>query len=118
MTDRFDDACCGVCGRQATGYGYAPKARHNKTQPVLWVCDDLECLAIAKDTYDMKQEEFDRIESLASHEGGHALERFCDEIGKSDFREFTQQEFFEANRRFVASYRSALKIKLRDEPPF
>lgn len=114
IADRFDDMTCGVCARQATGLGYAPPSRSK----ILWLCDDPECIDIARNSYAMRQHDFNRIESLAAHEGGHALEAFCEEIGKSDFREFTQEEFFEANRRFIAGYRVALKVKLRDEAPF
>jgi hypothetical protein len=101
--DRFDDACCCVCARSAAGYGVTPEPRR---KPPIWVCDDVDCLQIARNTYDMKQADFTRIESLASHEG------------KTDFRDFTEAEFFEANRRFIAGYREALKVKLRDEVPF
>ncbi|GGE18305.1 hypothetical protein GCM10011390_41850 [Aureimonas endophytica] len=119
QVDRFDDTVCGVCAREATGIGYAPRSsRGTPDRPILWICDDPDCIEIARNSYDMRQEDFTRIESLASHEGGHALEAFCEEIGKFDFREFSQAEFFEANRRMVAGYRSALKIKLRDEAPF
>lgn len=112
--ERFDDALCGVCGRQATGYGYSPDMR----KKVLWVCDDDECLQIAKDSYGMKQDQFSRLESLAAQEGRRASEAFMDEIGVYDFRELTEAQACEFARRLVGGYRAALKGKLRDEAPF
>lgn len=66
----------------------------------------------------MKQREFSRLDSLAAIEAGHDVEAFCDEIGKTDFREMTEQEWDNLCRRFVAGYRDALQTKLRDEAPF
>ncbi|WP_156419993.1 hypothetical protein [Aureimonas sp. N4] len=117
--DRFDPAVCGVCARNATGHGYAPKWPYGRPPPKpIWLCDDPECIAIARNTYDMKQDEFDRLESLATVEAGHKLETYCDAIGKTDFAQFTQTEFEQAMREVVAEYRFAMKVKLRDEAPF
>lgn len=115
MIDRFDDAVCGCCGRTAVGFGYAPK-RFNAQ--VLWICDDLECLTIARDSYAMKQNEFTRIESLAAGAGGEEGGAFLDSIGKTDLATMSDAEWFEFCRRIVAGYRKALKTTLKDEAPF
>lgn len=114
MIERFDDAVCGCCGRSAEGYGYAPG--HGK--PVLWTCDDPDCLQTAKDSYAMKQDDFTRLESLAAQEGGTEGGEYLDQIGKSDLATLSIEEWAEFCRRVVAGYRKALKVKLKDEAPF
>ena len=114
MITRFNDALCGCCGRTATGFGYAPKTG----QTVLWVCDDVQCLQIAKDSYTMKQDQFTRLESLASGKGGDEGGQFLDGIGKTDLATLTPDEWFEFCRRIVAGYRKGLVQLLKDEAPF
>jgi hypothetical protein len=66
----------------------------------------------------IKQLEFSRLDSLATIEAGQELEQYCQSIGKSDLRELTQQEWDQALRVTIGSYRDALQTKLRDEAPF
>ncbi|MCW7544883.1 hypothetical protein N7I30_13835 [Aurantimonas litoralis] len=116
---RFDDQCCGVCARQAVGYGYAPKARWGQPAlPVMWVCEDPDCLAIARETYGMSSEDFNRIESLAAQEGLEQGKAFAISIGTADLADMTDAQRCEFARQVVAGYRTALKVKLRDEAPF
>ena len=114
MINRFEDAICGCCGRAATGFGYAPKTGRT----VLWVCDDPQCLQIAKDSYIMKQDQFSRLESLAAQKGGDEGGAYLDQIGKSDLATLTIDEWCEFNRRVVAGYRKALINDLKGEAPF
>lgn len=114
MINRFEDAVCGCCGRSATGFGYAPRTG----QSVLWVCDDPECLQLAKDSYAMKQDQFSRIESMAAGKGGEEGGAFLDDIGKTDLASLSPDEWFEFCRRIVAGYRKALKHDLKGEAPF
>lgn len=114
MITRFNDAICGCCGRAATGFGYAPRTG----QTVLWVCDDPQCLQLAKDTYTMKQEQFSRLESLAASKGGEEGGAFLDGIGKTDLATLTPDEWHEFCRRIVAGYRKALVEDLKGEAPF
>jgi len=65
MLERFDDSICAVCARRACGAGYSDWGR-GKKPPILWLCDDPDCIQIAKETYNMKQDEFSRIESLSA----------------------------------------------------
>lgn len=116
--DRFDGNCCGVCGRRAIGLGHAPDAYQNEKARIMWICDDQECIQIAKDTYSMKQDEFDRIERMALEDGQKAAEDYCDEIRIYDFRELSLAQAEEFSRRLVAGYRIALKTRLRNEAPF
>ncbi len=114
MIDRFDDHICAVCARTGAGFGYAPGSRMKP----LWTCDDFDCIPIAKSTYNMRQQEFTRLESLAAGEGGSEGGQFLDEIGVFDLRELTPDQFFEFNRRVVAGYRKKLVELLKDEAPF
>ncbi len=114
MINRFCDAVCGCCGRAATGFGYAPKTG----QPIIWVCDDPQCLQIAKDSYSMQQDKFSRIESLATGKGGEEGGQFLDDLGKTDLATLNEGEWFEFCRRIVAGYRKALIADLRNEVPF
>lgn len=112
--DRFDHTVCCNCARQATGYGYAP----DNLARVMWVCDDPECLQIAKSSYKMRQDQFTRIESAAAYVGFEAMCMYLAEIGKLDLNTLTTDEAFEAARRQVAGYRKALKDDLKNEAPF
>jgi hypothetical protein len=114
MITRFTDAVCGVCARSATGFGYAPQTG----QSILWVCDDPDCLQVAKDTYTMKQDQFSRLESLAAGKGGEDGGQFLDNIGKTDLATLSPDEWHEFCRRIVAGYRKALVTSLKDETPF
>ncbi|WLT09616.1 hypothetical protein RAM19_05660 [Bartonella apihabitans] len=117
MIDRFETAICGVCGRSAVGFGYCSNPGHHGSK-ILWVCDDPECLKIARDTYEMKQDDFSRLESLASGKGLDAGGAFLDEIKKTDLADLTKDEWFEFGRRIIAGYRRALKEDLKDYVPF
>jgi hypothetical protein len=114
MITRFNDALCGVCRRTATGFGYMPQ----NGQSILWVCDDPECLQVAKDSYTMKQETFTRLESLAAGKGGEEGGAYLDGIGKTDLAQLTPDEFFEFCRRVVAGYRAGLVELIKTEAPF
>lgn len=114
MITRFTDALCGCCSCTATGFGYAPRIG----QAVLWVCDDPQCLQLAKDSYTMKQDQFTRVESLAAGKGGEEGGEYLDGISKTDLAMLTPDEWFEFCRRIVAGYRKGLVELLKDEAPF
>jgi len=111
MIDRLETGLCAVCARREAGIGIQthPKLRHS---PFLWVCDDPDCLKIVTETARMRQDEFDRVESLAAVRGGDEAGQFLDQIGKSDMAKLTRAEWCEFCRRLVAGYRKALKTNL------
>jgi len=111
MVERHDEMICGVCARRATGVGYGDFKRFKKP-PILWLCDDPDCITIAKATYEMKQDEFNRLESLAAGKGGEEAGAFLEQIGKTDLALLNQAEWFEFCRRMIAGYRKALKAEL------
>jgi len=110
--DRFDGCACGVCARRATGIGVNAPCQ---TRHIMWLCDDPECIRIARNTINMKQDQFTRLESLAASRGGEEGGAFLDSIGKTDLAQLTQAEWFEFCRRIVAGYRKALKDDLKNE---
>lgn len=114
---RFDECLCAVCRRPAIGLAWAPKRIKSITQ-IAWVCDDPECIAIAKDSYEMRQLEFNRVDAMATVDAGAALEAYCEKIGKSDLRELTADEWDHALKTTIGSYRAALKGRLKNEAPF
>jgi len=114
MIDRHEEGICAVCARAEVGIGYADWQRWRKPR-ILWLCDDPDCYQIAKATYEMKQDEFSRIESLAAGRGGAEAAVFLEQIGKTDLATLNHAEWFEFCRRLIAGYRKALKGGLRDE---
>ncbi|SMC42785.1 hypothetical protein SAMN06297251_102118 [Fulvimarina manganoxydans] len=115
MPRSSDHSTCAVCGRRGTGLGYSEPRQPFRP---LWLCDDPDCIQIAKDSYSMPQDDFNRIERMAHQDAGHALERYCDRIGKTDFRDFTQDEFEGAMESVFAEYHEAMKGRLKNEAPF
>ena len=105
---------CAVCGRPGTGHGFAPSDLH----PIAWLCDDTDCIPIARDTYRMPQQKLTRIERLAVHQGGDAGGAYLDEIGKTDLASLTEDEWFEFLERVEAGRREALVTTLKHESPF
>lgn len=114
--DRTDPTTCAVCAREATGLGVCPRERRRSA--IHWVCDDPECIEIAQAAFDMKQDQFTRLESLAAGGGGAAGVEFLQQIGKSDIYQMNETEWYEFCRRFVAGYRKDLKRLLKEEAPF
>jgi hypothetical protein len=113
--DRRSDALCACCRRRATGIGFSPQPFK---QPVLWTCGDPDCIQIARNTYDMPADQFSHAESRAAIMGGDSAGAFAEQIGKTDFATFTEEEWWEFCRRLVAGYRTALQNDLRNEAPF
>ncbi len=117
MLDRHNPAVCGICARQAIGIGYSPPT--GRTNKIMWLCDDAECIATARaGGYDMKQDRWNRIESMAAQDGGSEGGEYLDQIGKFNLAELTPDEWAEFNRRIVAGYRKALAKRTAEECPF
>lgn len=116
LVDRFSPGICAVCARREAGTGVTDNPSRNRR--VMWLCDDPECIVIAKGTYSMRQDDFDRIESLAAGKGGQKAGAYLDEIGKTDLKALSFDEWCEFCRRLVAGYRCALKEDLKNEAPF
>lgn len=113
--DRYDAACCGVCGRSATGIGYTPDPK----KPVLWLCDDAECLQIATRSYSMKQADFSRLEAMAAVRAAEEMGAELERIGKvQGFETLTWEEWLDTARAGIREYRKSLKTLTDQEAPF
>lgn len=97
---------CGVCASHARGYGYAPASPRNA--PPVWVCDDPDCLSIARQTYHMTQKNYDECEAKATRDAGQAAGALLDKIGKTDLATLTEEEWMLFCRQMIATYRSQL----------
>ena len=113
---RFDEYLCAVCRRPASGLAVAAKGRRNS--PLAWVCDDSECIQIAKDSFDMRQTEFSRLDEKAAIMGGDSAGQYLDSIGKTDLAKLDEKEWQTFCRTLVGAYRESLKTTLKDEAPF
>jgi len=112
MIERGQVGICAVCARQEAGLGV--KVNPNLRQsPTLWVCDDPECLSLAKETKDMTRDEFNRVEKRAVFKGGVQAGAFLEQLAKTDMAKLSVEEWQEFCRRLVAGYRKALKDELR-----
>ena len=109
---RFSDRVCAVCASPAIGWGYSKRAR--SPDDMAWCCDDPECIAIARETYAMRQLEFRRLDELSTEEGGAVAGQYLDTIGKTDLAALTEEEWQEFCRRLIGGYRVALKEKFRN----
>jgi len=112
MIERGQVGICAVCARQEAGLGVKvnPKSRRSA---ILWLCDDPECLRLAKVTKDMRQDEFNRVEKRAATLGGNEAGKFLEQIARTDLAKLSKAEWEEFCRRLVTGYRKALKGELR-----
>ncbi len=101
---RMTYGVCGVCACQASGFGYAPSDRHR----TMWVCDDPDCLTIARGTYTMSQSDWNTIERDAIRQAGSQAGAWLDSIGKTDMAALTADEWDQFCKRMIGEYRSHL----------
>ena len=116
---RTDDALCACCRRRAAGIGHLQKGWNNP--PILWVCDDPDCLQLAKDSYTMRQHDFDRLEGLAALDAATAAGQYLVDKGASSqpLESIDPHEWDAAIKHAVATYRDALKSRIvSGEAPF
>lgn len=114
--DRFDTAACACCGRSAVGLGWRPPRTDRKP---IWLCNDPECISIAQRTYDMKQDEFDKVEARAAVKAAEEAGAMLEQLGVADaFSGMSWEQWLDAMRAGIAGYRGALKSELDGEAPF
>ncbi|KRR21669.1 DUF6511 domain-containing protein [Bradyrhizobium retamae] len=92
MTRRNFDAepvCCGVCQRQAVGLGYAPK----QGTPVLWLCDEPECIQLGRVVFHMAPSKLTHFERLSLADAGSEGGAYLEKLGKFDLSELSQDEW-------------------------
>jgi hypothetical protein len=102
---RTTPCVCGVCASRAQGYGYAPPTRNSR---ILWVCDDPDCLSLARATYHMSQNRYDKCEANAISAAGAAAGQYLDELSKTDMAALSEKEWDNFCLRMIAVYRAQL----------
>lgn len=106
---------CAVCRRHAVCLGYAPK----QGQPLIWLCDNNECHAVAKRIYKMPKDQLDAYELGAIREAGNQAGAFLDEINKTDLATLDGDEWSEFLRRVVVGFEVTMRKRILDgSPPF
>lgn len=81
--------CCGVCRREATGIGYAPKLG----KPVVWLCEEPECISLGKAIFHMVPKTLTATEALALQDAGADAGAYLERLGKFNLSELTEQEW-------------------------
>jgi hypothetical protein len=85
-----EPTACVVCRRRAWSIGYAPR----QNAPILWTCDDANCIALGKTVYNMAQKDLDAFELIALNEAGHDAGAYLDEIGVGEiFEKVTAEQW-------------------------
>jgi len=107
---------CAICRRRAAGFGYAP--RPQAISNTIWLCDSEYCHCAAKEFYAMSAQDFEEHELAAMLEGGRNAGGYLDEIGKTDLKLLSGEEWREFLSRLLTGYEHALRRKLiNNEPP-
>ena len=95
---------CAVCARTACGVGYSPDPK----KPVIWLCDNLECLYDARNTYDMRANNLSQVERDCAVKTTFDVGQFLKKINKTDLNTFTAQEAQSLCLTIVEAYRKRL----------
>src|SRR6478752_9935073 len=110
-----DPTICAVCRRHAISIGYARR----QNGPVIWLCDDNNCHAAAKEIYAMPSERLDAYEIGSALEAGKEAGTYLDQIGKTDLAALDAQEWREFLRRIIVGFEQTMRRKiLSGEAPF
>lgn len=81
--------CCGVCRREATGLGYAPKGG----KPILWLCEELDCISLGKAVFHMPPKSLTATENLALQDAGADAGAYLERLGKFNLSELSEKEW-------------------------
>jgi Family of unknown function (DUF6511) len=107
---------CAVCRRHAWWIGYS--RRPHAVRNITWLCNRNQCHAVARRFYAMSGEQFDEYELGAMLEAGRSAGSYLDEIGKTDLKLLSGEEWREFLFRLLTGYEQALRRKLLNgEPP-
>jgi Family of unknown function (DUF6511) len=110
MARHFDiePVCCGVCMRQATGIGYAPK----QGKPVLWLCQNTECISLGQTVFHMKPSTLSAYELFSIDDAGAAAGAYLESIGKFNLAELTAEEWTTFLKTFLTSYGDKMRERI------
>ena len=133
--DKEPYTCC-VCGRRAFGIGVSPAVG----EPIAWLCDDPECVALGQGVYKMTAKNLDIFEERAVLEAGAKLVddfaeavlgsmwkhgiRSLDQLDAEQFPKISADvrdgpEYRRALMKFLSEFATSLKTQLASHnPPF
>jgi hypothetical protein len=103
-----EPTCCGVCRRRAWSIAYAPNTR----APLLWLCDETNCISLGKTVYNMAQKDLDAFELIALNEAGHDAGGYLDEIGVTDLAQLEPEQWITFLKRVQLGFEKHLREKL------
>lgn len=81
--------CCAVCRRAAVGIGFA----HKQGKPVLWLCEESDCISLGKAVVHMSSKTLTATENLALQDAGADAGAYLERLGKFDLSELTENEW-------------------------
>jgi hypothetical protein len=105
---------CAVCHRQAGNWGYAARSHG---APLIWLCDDPNCLRLGRRVYTMPAKQLDTIEILARNDAGDAGGAYLDELGIAEttpLADLPQEVWYEFLNRIVRGFEENLRKRLLD----
>jgi hypothetical protein len=106
---------CAVCRRHAVWLGYHEVWRG----PIIWLCDDGDCHAVARKVYAMPQKQLDAYERCALLEAGNAGGEYLDALRATDLAKLTPEEWHEFLRIVLTTFETTMRRKiLNNEAPF
>ena len=99
---------CAVCRRRAWQLCYAPR----QNAPMLWLCDDIECIKLGKVVYHMAQKDIDLFELSSKKDAGNDGGAYLEELGVWFNRDVTPEQWDEFINRIIEGYQKHLRNKL------
>jgi len=116
---RLRPGVCGVCARQARGFGVCQLLGDGMNGLVVPLCDQIECAVIARRTYHMSARAWTAAEQEALQTAGKNAGAYLDAIGKSDLAGLTGEEWRKFCETMIEGFSAALSDELaRGEAPF
>jgi hypothetical protein len=116
MADRFQDCVCGVCAGLSSNIGLV--AGWMEKPQALFVCEDMDCLKIAKRTVWMNADDFNAAEKKAAREAMLDGCEFLDKLGVSSFSELSEEQMYKLSTTIIEGYRKNLKTFCDEVIPF
>jgi hypothetical protein len=82
---------CAVCRRRAWSIGSAPR----QNAPILWLCDDADCISVGKTVYNMAQKDVNLFELTSMKGAGKDGGAYLDELGVFDLTQLSPDQYDE-----------------------
>jgi len=114
---RTRSGVCGVCARQARGFGVCQLSALGGL--VIPLCDQIECAQIARRTFHMSETAWTAAEQEALQTAGKNAGAYLDAISKTDLAELSGEEWRKFCETMIEGFSAGLSDELaRGEAPF